>query len=439
MFQYAAHYLFNPTGWVFHKAFLALGHAPRGYETVQSMNALFGVAAVAVMFALLWRMTRDVFAALPLALLAAHSFLFWSRAVECSVYMPALFWIAVALAAAWGYVRSGTKAALFGLAGACGLAVLYHLSHLFLAPAFFLVVLAKRRRDLPVFAAAWALIAGLPHVLTYRIYSLGALMKWYEGQGTGTAAAWGSGVNCNWGWGFSLPAHANALFQSLWVWPPQEGSWIPAFGFVMAAAGLIAVVWDFARRKLWKTDRDDRPLVHCLAAFVFGIFVFQSFWARELNKYSPLILAFVAFAGLMLKRRGDNGPSSLARVALWVLWLGTFVYNGWAGILPQSLPENNPALMRAFSIMRRTEPGSTIVVSGIECGFDKLYLPGFAKRQRIPLDLYLIGQPKEEAFRRVKADILHLLRMGTPVYVLSEVTEGRFISGTPENWRLTQA
>jgi hypothetical protein len=436
LFSYAGHFLYNPTGFAFHRFLASVGAAARGYEAAQILSALLGAASAAVVLLTLRGMALPWRFALPLALLTAHGGHFWQRAAEASVYMPGIFCAAAALGAAWAYHESGRARWLAAMAAASALAALYHLQHVFWAPGLVCLAWRRNRRDAAVFAGLYALAAGLPQVLAFRLFNAAAWKNWFLTQGDNVPSVWGlhpGQLEFSFPWRY----HASALVQVLWVPPRDASDRILLGAAVLLAAALAASAWR-AWRSRGTAWGDDRRWLVALGLFAAGVFFFQSFWASEMTKYSHLGLALALAAGAAARGLLRAGPLPRgSAAALWALWLLTAAHNARAGLRPASRWEENAPYRTASVVAQLMEPDSVIVLSGLEEPFLKVYLPVLFGRPRVALDMHFAGLPKEKATALLRDHLREQTAAGTPVYALSDVVEGRFLSAAPARWGLT--
>jgi hypothetical protein len=112
------------------------------------MSALCAAGSIALLYQLLWRLTRQRAAALAASLLFAFSYYFWAQAVVAEVYaLQALLMAALLLVLlAWEARRSDRLLAVFGLL--YGLCFGNHMSTVLLAPGIALFLLAVEGRAL---------------------------------------------------------------------------------------------------------------------------------------------------------------------------------------------------------------------------------------------------------------------------------------------------
>lgn len=424
MWSYASHFLFNPIGWVFHRVVAAFGVHQRGFVTVFQMNALLSCGTVAVLGRLFNEAIGDPWSALPLALAAAHSANFWSRAAECSVYALHLFTIALVFWALWRDARRPSAGTLTALGAAVALAVLTHISAVFWAPGVFLAVgLQKGRwRQALFLGAGSAAVVFLVFAVTYRIVDGDSLAAWYKNQGrVGPLAAGTPDGRPGWRWAPDVAFLLRGTVGVLWAVPESGARFAWAAG-ALGLAGLAGLGWMIFRAPRPRVGAVDRSLLLGGAGMALGVLFLQTVhWGREATKFSSLV--FPVFFGLAM------GAAAVARVparrnalrgTLLAFWAGTFACNLTAAIVPGSRPENNLELMKALFIRDHTPANAVVVING---GMLRLYLPGNAARQAVDLAYPLALTSKSGARAFVEDQIRGAVFAGRPVFAVNEVVE----------------
>jgi hypothetical protein len=437
LFQYAGHYLFNPTAWLFYRGLSAVRPGLPGFASIHLMNALLAAASATLLFLAL-RDWLDESLALPLALLTAVGANVWERAAECSVYTPALFFTTAAFAALLRYLRSGRRTPLLLSAAAVGVSSLYHLVHAFWTPAFLVAVLVKKKRDAALFLGVCAATGLIPQVAAFRLWTAAAWRSWYMNMGSASVTTWGhhpGRVAVHFPW----RSFADAGTRVLWSWPPREASWPLAAAFFAAAAAASYLAVRLLRPSVFRdADREGRGLFAFAATLPLCVFCFQtlSVWEHLPRYVGSLALACVAAAvGLLRAVRGGRAVGA----ALWILASGTAIFNAAGTIVPDSRWEKNETLQNSFALARMTPPGSLLVVDGFTRNARKVYLTGLCGRGLLTMDHYLIRFGKRDALERIRAWIVKDLESGTPIYVPSDVLQGRFLEGLPPEWGMTRA
>lgn len=424
MWSYSSHFLFNPVGWLFHRGAVTLGLHQRGFITLFQMNALLSCGTVAVLGHVFSEAIGDRWSALPLALGAAHSANFWSRASECSVYALHLFAAALVFWALWRDARRPSVSTLAALGAAVAFAVLTHISAVFWVPGVFLAVGIQngRWRHAVVLGAASAAAVFLVFAATYRIVDLESLAAWYRNQGSvGPLAAGTPDGLPGWRWAPDAPFLFRGLVGVLWA-VPAGGGLLPWAAGAVGLAGLSALGWMVVRSPRPRVSGVQRPLLLGGGGMILGVLFLQSVhWGREDTKFSSLV--FPVFLGLAL------GAAAVARVparrnalrgALLAFWAGTFGCNLTAAIVPGSRLENNTELMKALFVRDHTPANAVVVING---GMLRLYLPGNAARQAVDLAYPLALTSKAGARAFVEDQIRTAVLAGRPLFAVNEVVD----------------
>ncbi len=142
-------------GWLFSHVF--------AFGTVAWRLNLFSAVAIAGTSSLVYRTARLLGARGPAAVLGGLIFalgdVVWSKATQIDVHAFAIFWTALAVTLAIGYVKTGESRMLYGAALANGFGLATHPNTIWTIPALAFVFVSGSRRSWRVAAAAAACLA----------------------------------------------------------------------------------------------------------------------------------------------------------------------------------------------------------------------------------------------------------------------------------------
>ncbi|MBI4386668.1 MAG: hypothetical protein HY551_04745 [Elusimicrobia bacterium] len=445
------HLLFNPAMMGVREALLWAGLPLSGYEVLQRVNGVLGVAGAAIFFFLVLRLTGlyglSGLAAAGLALSNSY----WCRATEGQVYMAMT---CGAIATAWSAIYFIEKPNLYrgaALAFTAALAILFHAANAAMLPAVACAVGlgCRRARSWKPSAALVLLALGIlaPFAIAFKIrdaqsllqflveatgfynpsghYSLPGLAEHFFKSGTASGSAGGRALQV-----FSL-------LISGWIALPESGL-NTALGFLFAT-GLLGVLW-FAGRKKTAAYWD---VAAVLAAWALGTLALEFFWRGGPYFMASPVAAALALAALAardwLVSKGPLQRRATAAVLFCVV-AATGAWNWRASIRPRSLLRNNIDHGRALFVREHTVPSSWVVLSGMAYTTNmKVYLPYFAGRPREALEFYFNSGPKEAGLQKLARFMQWNIQHGIPLYFLSDlVDDAESWARIKENWGLSR-
>ncbi len=169
------HLAYGPLGALALALGRALGYIGGAALPLQLLNAVAGAAGVALLFAIVRRVTRRPDLGLAAALLLGASYAYWYYAVEIEVYTVAALFLLICLSLLVGLIERPGRSGMLLLGVAQGGAVLFHQTNvLFCIPALVSLLVAHRWgmtrqarvgvRQLAAYALALALTVGLPYL-----------------------------------------------------------------------------------------------------------------------------------------------------------------------------------------------------------------------------------------------------------------------------------
>lgn len=357
-------------------------------------SAVYALAALALLAAVVRQAHGRPLAGLAAALLLGLTPTFWSQALEAEVYTlhslfaAAILWLSLRLPRIADRPSTADARLLTALFSLCGLSLTNHLTTLLLAPAVAIAVLdATRGRFWRLGAALWLRLTavGLAPLLLYLYLPL----RWRAVNGE--AMGW----NRFWGW-VSGQRFAGALQWDLWLRDETRpaiigrllrdewGLWL-----IVAALGLAALL---AQRRL----RAAAVLTAVWAAFCFyGL----NYTVPDLNVFLlPAHLAIAAAVGSALAV-GGQWAAQRSRPLHGALWAVTAVL-ALAGsrttfaVVDRSAP--NPLLPWARAVLDQPLTAEAAILADSD-KFPPLYYLQQAEGVRPDLAIALL--PDEAAYR----------------------------------------
>lgn len=369
-----AYLLYGPLGCLFH----ALVRAPLAVQSLQAMDALLGAAGVSAFFLALTRLGLEKRRAGLWAFGLATSLGWWTWSTDAQVYIFSAF----TLSLCWLALVSGASPRTVGLLHA--LAVLAHVVN----GLFGLVILLFGREGLRSYLA-WA--------------------------GGTLAAAYGLALlvvrpESPWLWllGTSLAGEGRPIWQGglsaggLLTWARTTLDVLAVPG---AARQLVLGLGLYAAASLARSKEDRLAVRAALVWLAAYALVFTS-WQPHTSIYrlTDLLPLFTLLA---------LGTRRLPVFVLGGALLFVALSNYRAEIGPRADPSTNPRLQRMALLERETPENAWIAVAPIDGGGDELYVPYFAGRKVLTLDMF-----------RGKEDLLRKRLSGTdPVYALPSTLE----------------
>ena len=421
------HLLFNPFFQFLRDGLLHAGLPVDAYRLFQTVNSLAGAAGLLLFGDLARRLSRDAVLGWCAALLLGATWCYGTRATEGQVYMLMSLG---AIAFLWSAARllerpTAARAALTVALAALG--ALFHAADAFLFPAAAAAIwmaFPKRRAAALAGAAAGPILLIVPYLLAFRPVGLrgflGTATEYRGGPGGGFwsglfAAYWNRGGLTPWGRLAQVWKETGAALA-----PMPERAMLPAGLALWASAGG-ALFWAWPR-----LDAPRRRQAAVIGATWAGFTVVNAYWPGGVFFYIPAHACALALLALAAGPFCAGLPAATRRKGLSIaafLGLAAASWNIRAGIIPQSLIENNSGYRQALFVGAHTEPASWIVISGLGFANSKVYLPKFAHRTRQVLEYFFDRNPKAAALGKIAEFSANVGARGIPMYLLSDLVE----------------
>lgn len=382
---------------------------------LQVMQAFFGAATLTGLVLLLRKHVSTPVAASSAAMVGV-TYAFWHYTTDVEVYSLAAGTVVVALAAARAALDKPGPA-LAAIAGlAAGVCALGHLTHGLLAGATGLLLLiwspGRRLRTGLAFGGAFAgvLLATFGPILLGPLGAdrpqgrLGFLLGYMQAGNREQALGWP--------WR-DLQGSVATVVHALVASTPGWLVWLLPVAVIVLAS---AVAWAARRHseRSWRTAVLGISWLSVHSLFYFAWEHNEKYWISALV---PAALLAALAAELMLRRLA---PWCRALPALVVT--AALLASNLPAIRHEMNPENNPALQVATSLRTATQPGSRVLLSGIEPWRElKVYVPYFAERTPLILD-FLLAPSKSAELSALWDEIA--AGQGPPTYALDELIAG---------------
>lgn len=422
------HFLWYPVTRAFYLLLRLLGFGGHTYEAIQWFNAAAGALGLSVFYSTLAAgFSRRQ--ALFWTLLTGFGAVYWSRATGAEPYLAGTLFILVFCAALYRYFRE-FSVPVFALACvSAGLAASFHIANNILWAAAAAALLYHRReilRQAGVLAGV-LLVFALPYAWIHGFFVRGGFARWLQ---------WGSGLvngvspesnplgqfDLNLASHFLLPVKNLLLSFFHAGWPG---------GAVLAAAAvfLTALAVFFActgGRRAPVFTSESAPLAAAfglpLALFLLLYSVWQPvntiYWAT----HGALSCGFLA--ALLHGRARGRLPRFLP--AAGFVFAGLLAVNNfWRLILPNYHGARvKPDIEFCDAVAYFTYPYSPVLISS---GAMKVYLPYFAGRDRISIELVIINAyaDKKDPVAQLRGILASYYEHAIPVYMTEDVLADR--------------
>jgi hypothetical protein len=392
---------------------------------VNLATALFAVAGLLLLFALVWRLGGRRLPAVLAALIFAFTPTFWSQAIEAEVYTLHILLVAAALLLMAGQLLAPEpdRRRLVLLGAILGLGLTNHLTTILLLPAAALTLLSvarQRRWDrrqwlwlLPRFV-----LAGAAPLLLYLYLPL----RWaaVNGEPMGLARFVDWVIGGRFQGALQLRAWLDDATRYEVVGRLLIAEWQPWWLLLFALAGLL-----WLGRRQWP--------VALMLALTFLAFVFYAlnYYVPDLNVFLlPAQLVLIVLWGIgvaavssWLHQRGGLLPATAVALLLTLPLLASAA-GRWAQV-DRSQPDSRVAW--AAGVLAQPLPAGAAILADSE-NFPPLYYLQQAEGLRPDLDITVL--PDEAAYR---AELGARLAAGQPVYL------ARFLPGLEGEFHLRSA
>jgi hypothetical protein len=382
------HLLYNSLGWVLNRAVNAVV-AVDTLAVLTAANGLFTATLILVLYRLLRRLQVSAYAACGFALLCGFSAGIWSMATSVEVYPLTVL---LQITALWRLSRPLTRTTSALVGGLVGLAMLFHQTGVFFAPAVAYLLYALPQPQLeggasspvaeasrytrllrPGIALAVAfVVVAVPYALVAASRGLRTpqdVVHWvlsYTDTPQYRAGIWGGGFSLS-----RLPMVAVGFFSALfsplvietWLGSgtrpplPELGSLLPIVIFAGLMFYTVAACLRVRRHPMAPGTRPaatTQPWTRALLLWLLLHGLFTTWWEPSNPEFWLLLYPALTVLLALVTRPYFAALPSAPRLLLGLCalaCLGNFV----SRIYPASRPENNPALsvMAALSAERQ--------------------------------------------------------------------------------------
>jgi hypothetical protein len=353
------HLLYGPLGYAAWQTAQVLAPEARALRTLQTLSALFGAAAVAIFYLILISLFKSVYVATCLAFTLAFSGTWWKFATDADSYIPATFFLLLALLLASAETRP--RPVWVGCAHAAAM-LLHELAALF-APALLLALWYQAQQQdggrRLLILRRYMVTASLITLVTYyaayvrefNTYSLAGLLHWVTSYSSDVSFSFKFVANIVtsvvghiklfWGGRFSLVRS---------VWSPFLA--LTSLGFVIST---VLTLWQ-ERFLFWPAPAKEHRNTALVSIVWIGVYcTFLIFWLPHNTFYRlfyvPGVLLLV---GTIVSASHERHYRLAPAVAMLFFWnLGFNIY-------PYAQPQFNGALMIAQELHRTWAPGTVV-------------------------------------------------------------------------------
>jgi hypothetical protein len=433
-FWHDYHILYMPLGLGTAKILLAMGFVPDILLLMQMVNVFFSGMALGLLFLIIRDETGSDLPAFAGAALVGFSHAFWYYATDPEVYPVCIFFLLLAFRygrqlASGGRIKAGIQAGV-----ATGLAVGFHVAAILILPVILMGTMlapgksygGKRSKisRLVLYVAISLAVALIPYAVRFQadpdlslLEGLADRFAYAAGQESAEGNRWLLGQ------GYSPLLQFAGVQNGLAVLPEKAGAVRVASFLLRWSLPLLLLAPLLLFPKLWK---EDRICVATSGAWLIGFFAFFTAYNVGSIKFVPfqLIPAVILVCWALARLPGRAGRYAPAALLMAALVLGAS--NLSAAVRPGAAIENNAQFQLSRFIEENSSRKDLVIHLGIgENIKQKVYLPYFAARRELVLDLML--RMSEEApgtvLARVESMLASRLEKGGRVLVFGEVLE----------------
>lgn len=424
-------FLWIPVTRMFYLTLNAAGIHLRGYQTLQLFNSLAGSIALGLIFFWLSRQTKRSWALVWTAVIG-FSHLIWYRAAGGEYLLMAALWLVPFCIAARAFLLKPSWLSLTAACASAAFATYFHISNLaawMVIPILFgLTWGSKSYRLIPVAAGIFAVIA-VPYGLVHGLFKPGGIPAWWTQT---TALIAGINPAHHPTGGFNLRVFANAS-QAAWSFLQSfiaagELRATTLIGLFVITSLFIFPLYD-AKRSMPSSPEKRRR--HIASGWAFGLTSLVyiglfSFWRPGNYEYwvmQPVLLPMLA-ALVLYDRYSPRRPIHWVCFSTALLLL--VGQNLTQVIVPNRSNKTATVFAEAAARVRAVvPPQGSVVINGWEWGGRiKTYIPYFARRNRLVVELFCIEYARSgKTAEAINAAIFSRFLNGFPVYLMESATQ----------------
>lgn len=411
------HFLWYPVTRAFYLSIHALGFQGTTYEALQWFNSIVGALGVAFLFVILAKRTNGGWGGAWASVLAVTN-VYWSRSTGGEPYLVAGFFVLCFVAVLMNYFKSPSLWKIGFLAVLSVLATYFHIANGVLLP-FGVAMIAwrpghHRRSGLLLFVATYVFLFS-PYIYVHRLFEWEGLVLWWK-WGSGVVNAVAPGTSHAGQFDFRLWSNLHKTFlTTLLAFVNPAGSKLSVVGGV---ALLVLAAWPkkFQKQK-W------RKLAPVGFLFVIYWLLFSIWQPGNLIYWATHALLLVLILGVS-SYPGQRQISHVRYGCLWGLAALLTVQNAWSVIWPHKKGEAVlPLVVMCDVIRQNTPPDGLIIISGRKDSLLKPYIPYFAHRRRIALDLAAMQafRQNKDPISLIQAGVNYEIHQGNAVYLTEDL------------------
>jgi hypothetical protein len=420
------HFLWFPTTRIFYLVLHALRMPLRGYETLQLFNALIGAAGVALTFLILSGLVKRSWA-VAWSLVSGFSAVYWIRSAGAENYLLGTFWVICLAGCMVAYWREPSYRHMAFMMVCAVLSAYYHLGNAAVLGAAFMAILLRRPpKGVLRQGSAAALLFGLlwlPYAIIHGWFQPGGFSKWWvwsKGLAEGYSPLVQPAGAFHWNILKNLALTGQTSVKSVLWFDSWNGSIILQFA-ALVLFGAVAICYSGWKRG-WKLESG--------LGFVFlipllSVAALYAVWLPGMPNYWCVHTAlFCLFAGALSGHLSPGRIFPVQTICLVAVVGLLAAHNLSAAVLPDKVNPRQFIVDAAVKIGEITPAGSKVIISGRggEWNYLKMYIPYFAHRNRLAMDLYAANAIilNTDPIGWLQRDISEDLDNGIPVYITED-------------------
>ena len=420
------HFLWYPTTHIFYLVLHALRIPLRGYETLQLFNALIGAAGVALTFLILSSLVKRSWA-VAWSIVSGFCAVYWIRAAGAENYLLGTFWVIGLAGCMLAYWREPSYRHMAFMMVCAVLSAYYHLGNAAVLGATFLTMLLRRplkgflRQGMA--AAALFGILWLPYAIVHMWFRPGGFVKWWvwsKGLAEGYSPLVQPAGAFHWNILKNLALTGQTSVKSV-LWFDSWNGWIMLQFGALILLTVVAICYSGWKRG-WKLESSLGFVFLIPLLCVAGLY---AVWLPGMPNYWCVHTAlFCLFAGALSGNLSPGRVFPVQSICLVAVVGLLAAHNLNAAVLPDKITPRQSIVDAASKIGEITPTESKVIISGRggDWSYLKLYIPYFAHRNRLAIDLFAANAivADTDAIDWLKQNVMADLDRGIPVYITED-------------------
>ena len=358
--------LYTMGGWLWFHGLRLLAPAANPIPILSSYSTLWALAALALLFLLLYELTdRNVILSFGLSLFYAFTYFFWFYSVTTEQYTSAVFLTLAILVLTLAWDRNPRDRTLYAIAFLFGVSLAHMVTILFVAPGVLLFILARQPKLLTRFKLILvSLLLALAPLVSYAfVYLRGAQHPEWRGAGDWPNA---------WAWFVAFLSTQQGRAELTWALGPFTAEFPRLIWEETSVILLIlgVVGWLLLGRR--------HAVLFGVTALIYFVFSYIDRFGNWYQVIMPLYPLVLLGAGVSLARLWRAYPNRLWRLALTGLLLALIIFK-FADAYPRADQRDRPGdtgLEPGRIILAGNPPAHAAIVTGVEEKLALDYLTG---------------------------------------------------------------